>query len=193
MISAILLAAGSSRRMGNVNKLLLPYQGGTILSLTAEHILAAGIEDLVIVTGYEATAVELEVGHLPVRTVHNHRHEEGMTGSIQTGITLAEGEGYMICLADMVLITPEEYALLRQAFETRRPHDDRCIIQPVYDNKKGNPVIFSSYYRDAILRHPEKEGCKEIIRSHADQLYTVEMPTDHVLRDIDHPDEYKAL
>jgi len=193
MLSAILLAAGSSRRMGNSNKLLLPYRGSTIIAITAEQILPSGIGELSVVTGHEAAAVEQALGHLPIRIAHNPRHAEGLTGSIQAGVRLATGQGYMICLSDLVLITPEEYTLLRQTFETRYSLDERCILQPVYRGEKGNPVIFSSFFRDAILHHGEKEGCREIVRSHSAHVYTVEMPADHILRDIDHPDEYRAL
>jgi len=193
MVTSILLAAGSSRRMGDSNKLLLPYKGSTILAATAEQILSSGIGELIVVTGHQAAAVEQALSHLPVRFAHNPLHEEGLTSSIRAGVLLAEGQGYMICLSDMVLITSEEYTLLRQTFETHCSRDERCILQPVYRGEKGNPVIFSSFYRDAILQHGEKEGCKEIVRSHSDHLYTVDMPADHVLRDLDYPDEYRAL
>ena len=193
MLSAVLLAAGPSRRMGNINKLLLPFRGKTILAVTAEQVLAAGIEEVIVVTGYEAAAVEQAVLHLPVRIIHNPRHEEGMTSSIQAGVSQATGQGYMICLSDMVLIDSTEYSLLRQAFESRYPSDDRCIIQPVYKGEKGNPVIFAGYYRSAILHHEEKEGCKGIIHPNAAHLLLVDMPSAHILRDIDYPAEYQAL
>jgi molybdenum cofactor cytidylyltransferase len=193
MFSAILLAAGSSRRMGNANKLLLPYRDKTILAITAGQILASGIDELIVVTGHEPAAIREALRDLPVTITHNPLYEEGMTTSIQAGIRIARGEGYMICLSDMVLITSEEYASLRHAFKEHYPSDDQCIIQPEYEGEKGNPVIFSSAYRSAILQHPEKEGCKQILRSNATHIVPVSMLTDHILRDIDTPDEYQSL
>jgi len=193
MLSAILLAAGSSRRMGNANKLLLPYQGKPLLYSTAEQILASGIDEMIVVTGHDQTAVTEALHPLPVRITHNPNHEEGMTSSIQAGVRIARGKGYMICLSDMVLITSEEYALLQQAFKEHYLSDDHCIIQPGYKGEKGNPVIFSSAYRSAILQHPEKEGCRQILRSNTTHIVPVHMPTDHILRDIDYPDEYQSL
>jgi molybdenum cofactor cytidylyltransferase len=200
MLSAILLAAGSSRRMGNINKLLLPYQGSSLLYHTAEQILASGIDELIIVTGHEHTAVT-EALHpvtqtlrpLPVTIAHNPNHEDGMTTSIRTGIRIARGDGFMICLSDMVLITPQEYTLLGNAFKEHYATDKSCIIQPAFNGEKGNPVIFSSAYRSAILQHPEKEGCREIVRANTPHRVLINMPTDHVLRDIDSPDEYQSL
>src|SRR5258706_1708260 len=98
MLSAIVLAAGSSRRMGNKNKLMLPYKGKTVLIHTVENILAAGFEEVIVVTGFESALVGKALRWLPVRFAHNPRFEEGMTGSIQTGVRAATGKGYMICL-----------------------------------------------------------------------------------------------
>jgi molybdenum cofactor cytidylyltransferase len=193
MLSAIVLAAGSSRRMGNKNKLLLPYNGKTVLATTTGNILAAGIEEVIVVTGHDATLVESAIRHLPVSIVHNSRYERGMTSSIQEGVRAAKGDGYMICLSDMVLITPGEYALLKKKFEEKRQSNSKCICLPKYKDGKGNPVIFSSWYKDAILQHEEREGCKQIIRSNEENLYWVGMPTDHVLRDMDSPGDYEAL
>lgn len=193
MLSAIVLAAGSSRRMGNKNKLLLPYNGKTVLTTTTGNILAAGIEEVIVVTGHDATLVEGAIRHLPVSIVHNSRYERGMTSSIQEGVRAAKGDGYMICLSDMVLITPGEYALLKNNFEEKRQSNSKCICLPQYKDGKGNPVIFSSWYKDAILQHEETEGCKQIIRSNKENIYWVGMPTDHVLRDMDSPGDYEAL
>lgn len=193
MVSAILLAAGSSGRMENKNKLLLPYEGKTMLTFTIGNILAAGIGELIVVTGYEETLVRNTIGDLPVRTIHNPDHKQGMTSSIQTGVRAAKAGGYMICHADMVWITPEEYSLLKSAFEEKIQLDERCICQPEYKGAKGNPVIFSAFYRDAILQHPEKEGCKGILRSYPENVYPVAMPSGHILKDIDYPDDYRAL
>ncbi len=193
MLSAILLAAGSSRRMGSVNKLLLPWQDHTLVFATAQNLLAAGIQDLIVVTGHDPEAVTAALATLPVRTIHNPAHATGMTSSIQTGVRIAEGKGYMICLADMVLITPAEYTLLKTAFLRQHLLDDRCIILPEYQGENGNPVIFSSWYRNALLQHPEKEGCKTLVHDHTDHHLRVAMPADHVLRDIDRPEQYADL
>jgi molybdenum cofactor cytidylyltransferase len=193
MLSAIVLAAGSSRRMGNKNKLMLPYKGKTVLIHTVENILAAGFEEVIVVTGFEAALVGKALRWLPVRFAHNPRFEEGMTGSIQTGVRAATGKGYMICLSDMVLITPGEYLLLKDVFERRYRKDERCICLPEYKGEKGNPVIFSSFHREAILQHPEKEGCKGIVRAHPEHEYRVNMPSENILMDMDDPGQYESL
>jgi molybdenum cofactor cytidylyltransferase len=193
MLSALVLAAGTSQRMGTQNKLLLPYRDTTILAWTVGNLLAAGLEEVIVVTGHEEAAVRETIAGLPIHIVYNPAYATGMTSSIREGVRRARGSGYMICLSDMVLITPEEYAFLKKAFEIRYEQDSRCICVPEYQGQKGNPVLFSSFYREAILEHTPPEGCKEIVRSHPEHIHRIEMPTDHVLKDIDHPEDYRAL
>ena len=192
MLSAVVLAAGLSSRMENKNKLLLPYRGKTILEVTLDHLLAAGIDEVVVVTGRDAHLVGPLLERLPVRIVHNADFALGLTGSIQRGVEAAKGNGYMICLADMVWITPEEYALIGQHFTLQRELHPACICLPEYRGQKGNPVVFSDHYRGAIAAHRAPEGCREIVADNKENIYRVEMPTDHILRDIDTPGDYLA-
>jgi len=193
MISSIVLAAGSSQRMGNINKLLLSYKNKTIIETTLENILASGINEVIVVTGYEAEKVKTAIQHLPVTIVHNVNYEEGLTTSIQCGIEGAKEHGYMICLSDMFLITSEEYALLNKTYEENFTSNPRYIYLPRYNNEKGNPVIFSPYYKDAIFEHKEMEGCKAIVQSSKENIFWVDMPTDHVLQDMDYYEDYINL
>lgn len=193
MLSAILLAAGSSTRMAPANKLLLPWQDKPIVYHTAKHLLAAGIEELIIVTGHEAAAVTTALHSLPVSFIHNPDYAKGLSGSIKSGVRMAHGEGYMICLADMFLITAPEYVLLKTGFEQQYPRDVQCIILPDHQGHTGNPVIFSAAWRDALLTLSEKEGGRSLVRAHPDHHHHVPMPTDHVLRDLDTPGDYEAL
>ncbi len=193
MLSAILLAAGSSTRMAPANKLLLPWQQKPIVYHTANHLLASGIDELIVVTGHESAAIAAALHAFPVKFVHNPEHAKGLTGSIRSGIRMAHGEGYMICLADMFLVTAPEYVLLRTAFEQQYRHDVQCIMLPDYQGHTGNPVIFSSFYRDALLSLPQGEGAKSLLRAHPDHHHRVPMPTDHVLRDLDKPGDYEDL
>ena len=132
MISAILLAAGSSSRMAPANKLLLPWQDKPIVYHTAAHLLAAGIEELIVVTGHEPAAITAALHPLPVLFTHNPDHASGLTSSIRSGLRMAHGEGYMFCLADMFLITGPEYVLLKTAFVRQYRLDNQCIILPGY-------------------------------------------------------------
>jgi len=192
MLTAIVLAAGSSRRMGK-NKLLLPYGGKPLLAHVVRSILSAHVGPVIVVTGHEAEQTERVLKGLEVTLVHNPRYEEGMTSTIQAGVADASGEGYMICLSDMALIDPDEYRFLKNTFNKQYPHDKACIIQPTHDNQIGNPVIFSAAWREAILEHAGPEGCKGILHAHPENIYQVEMRSASVLQDVDWPDDYDRL
>lgn len=192
MITAIVLAAGYSRRMGR-NKLLLTYKGRPLLAHVVECILAAKVGRVVIVTGFEADLVTSTVTGMDVQIVHNPDHEKGMTSTIQAGVAAADGEGYMICLSDMPYISPGEYKVLRNAFHQQYAKDKACIIQPSYDNQIGNPVTFSAAWRQDILDNTDPEGCKNIVRRHQENVYRVEMLTPAILQDIDWQDDYDRL
>lgn len=193
MVSAIILAAGLSKRMGNTNKLLLPYKNKTVIAAVTANILNACIEEVIVVTGYEAEQIQHALKSLPVQFINNPDYEKGMTTSIKQGISTAKGNGYMICLSDMVLIEPAEYALLQSVFEDELKLDEKCICMPRYKNEKGNPVILSSFYKEAILKHEDMEGCKEIVQLNKNHIHWVEMDTPHILQDMDYPEDYELL
>jgi molybdenum cofactor cytidylyltransferase len=193
MVSAIVLAAGLSERMGKHNKLLLPYKGKPVIARVVENILNAGLEELIVVTGHEEEKLRMALQGMTVLFAPNPRYPTGMTSSIQEGIRKAKGKGYMICLSDMVWIRADEYALLKDSFEKQLCIDDKCICLPVYKDVKGNPVIFSSWYKPAILKHEAKEGCKEIVNSNKKNNFLVTMSNPHVLKDIDYPEDYEVL
>ncbi len=193
MLSAVVLAAGSSSRMGTDNKLLLPYKNKPVIAAVVETIINAGIKDVIVVTGYEADHIKDALKNFEVQFTHNQHYADGMTSSIKQGIMAAKGNGYMICLSDMVMITAADYKLLSDAFQKRISLNLQCIIMPWYKNKHGNPVIFSSFYKEMILQNLQPEGCKNIIQSNLQHLYMIEMATPHVLQDFDYPDDYKKL
>ena len=193
MLSAIILAAGLSSRMGADNKMLLPFNNKPAVAVIVETIIEAGVKDIIVVTGYEAEDIKDVLKKYEVQFTHNKRYNEGMTSSIQQGVTAAKGNGYMICLSDMVMITAAEYGLLEDAFEERIVVDAACICLPQYKNEKGNPVIFSAFYRESILHNREPEGCKNVVQLNKEHLYKVAMNTPHILQDFDYPDDYNKL
>src|SRR5205823_7521291 len=117
MVSAIVMAAGLSSRMGEQNKLLLPFKNKSIIETTIANIIGAGMEEIIIVLGHEADKIKNAIIDLPVKTIYNPDYKNGLTGTIQQGIRQAKGNGFMLCLSDMVLINSGEYKKIKDAFE----------------------------------------------------------------------------
>ncbi len=191
MVSAIVLAAGLSSRMGSKNKMILPFNGKTVIEIVIGNIISSGIDEIIVVTGRDALQLHDLLQHLPVKIIYNNDFAIGMTTSIQKGIYIANGNGYMMCLGDMPFITSENYKKLCDSFIKQRRINEACICTPEYNNQKGNPVIFSSFYKSRILEHANMEGCKEIVQANKQNVFTIEMNSGNVLRDIDTLDDYE--
>lgn len=194
-LTAIVLAAGSSQRMESRNKLLLDFGGKPLVAHVVKTIVAAGLEEVVVVVGHEANRVRNVLVPYPVTFVHNERYPEGMSTSIHAGVNAAseEAAGYMICLADLPLIEPAELRVLIRAFNAALEQDDKHIVVPYHAGERGNPVVFPVYYKPAILAQRGLMGCRGLIEQHRDHVVAVEMETDHILVDIDTPEAYLGL
>jgi len=192
LISAILLAAGASRRMGAPNKLLLPFRNTTLLGNVVTALCASEAEEVIVVLGHEAEQVRVALPERRFQIVENPDFAQGMTTSIRAGIRAAspQSEGFMICLSDLPFVEVEDYNTLLSAFRKARIQEAHAIVRPVHQGCPGNPVLFSSEYRQLLLAHEKLEGCRGLIQQHPEHVREVEMPTDHVLRDIDTPEQY---
>jgi len=192
-VSAIVLAAGTSSRMGGDNKLLLPFRNSTVIRNTVEQVLCSGVKEVLIVTGFQNQLVTDALSGLPVSVVFNPLFGSGMTSSIQSGVRAATGNAYMICLGDLPAVQAREYQELVSRASELDAHPDPYIILPRYRQSRANPVIFSKAFRDVILAHQEPEGCKSIVAASAANLHWVEMELDHVIKDIDTKSDYLNL
>ncbi len=193
-VAAILLAAGNSRRMGKENKLLLPYGGRPLIQHQVKEIQKSHLTDLTVVLGHDAKQIGAVLPSV-IKTVFNENHLSGMTSSIQTGIEAVEKEvkGYMICLSDMPLLTPKDYNDILDFFLRNIDRYPRLIVQPVYQQRRGHPVIFSSYYQKELLEHTDPKGCRKIIRTNKKEVRQLDMLHSNILKDIDTPGDYRQV
>ncbi|MCH8960518.1 MAG: nucleotidyltransferase family protein [Bacteroidetes bacterium] len=195
MITAIVLAAGESRRMGSANKLLLPFGETTLIERMVRSVRQSEADEVIVVLGHEADRVRAALDAHDVAFVENDRYQEGMTTSIHAGVRAAspEAAGFMICLSDLPLIEPEELNRLIEAFKEAARDDERPIVVPTFEGRRGNPVLFPVHYKTHLLDHKGLMGCKAILKQNPDTVLEVAMATDHVLRDIDTMEAYQRL
>ena len=179
--------------MGAENKLLLPFDGKPLIEHIVCTVQASNVDEVIVVVGHEAERVQAALAGCGVYIVQNDHYREGMTTSIHAGVfaAAAETEGFMICLSDLPLIEPEELNLLIGAFKQALAEDSAAIAVPVYEGQRGNPVLFAAQYRSDILNHKGLMGCKGIVKQNPNHVVRVEMPTDHILHDIDTKDDYR--
>lgn len=194
MISAVILAAGESRRMGTQNKLLLQIGSEVLIRKFVKSVCASAADAVLVVLGHEAEKIKAVLQDQTLRFVENTCYEKGMTTSIQSGVNAAsmESVGLMICLADLPFAETSDFNRLIQAFTDFRRTESSLIIVPVFQGQRGNPVLFSAEFRDKLLAH-NGEGCKGIVSKYPQSVREVSMENDNLLRDIDTPEDYKLV
>jgi molybdenum cofactor cytidylyltransferase len=190
MISAIILAAGESRRMGKT-KLILDWRGKTILQHVLDTLRDSPVDEVVLVLGHEAERIRGGIQAPGVKIVINPDYREGMSTSLRLGILAADPDtqAFLVVLADQPGINPEIISELIQNF--RQAFPGKNIVVPVFKGRRGHPVLFGSKYRGEILAVEGDVGGREILAEHPEDILTVEMDAEAVLVDIDTPEDYQ--
>ena len=190
MISAILLAAGESRRMGQT-KQLLEWGGKTLLQRVLDNLLRSQLDEVILVLGHEADRIRQKIDTRKVKVVINRNYREGMITSLQQGLmTLREGvEAFFIVLADQPGIGPEVFDRLISEFKRVTPQKN--IVLPTYRGRRGHPALFSVKYRKEAFHLKGDVGFRQVLQEHPEDILAVEMDTDSTLQDIDTPDDFR--
>ncbi|MCS5653474.1 MAG: nucleotidyltransferase family protein [Candidatus Marinimicrobia bacterium] len=189
IISATILAAGGSSRMGDENKLLLPFNGDLVINRICHTVLNSGLKPVIVVTGFQHKAVEKALPELIDQIAYNPNWEQGMAGSIYTGMSLLPDtvDGNMIVLGDMPLLTTHT---LKQLIEQFCVHEGKQIIYPVYSGQQANPVIFPRKYFSEILSSTGDRGCKKVLKQYPDDATGISIDSEEVILDCDTKDDY---
>ena len=191
-VSAILLAAGSSRRMGSRNKLLLPVKGKPLVRHMLDTLLASRVNEIIVVTGFEEGRVREVLPDSDITVIHNPRHLSGMTSTIQQGVLACSSNtsAYLICLSDTPFILLQDIHLILDTYQKALNKFAHPIVIPRYKKKAGHPKLFSSHYRDQILNHKGSEGLKNLILEHSNSVVYTEIDSNRIYTDIDTPEMY---
>jgi molybdenum cofactor cytidylyltransferase len=189
LISAIILAAGESRRMGEP-KQLMPLGKTTILERTVDNFLNSEVHDVIVVVGYRAEEVISLIADRSVAIAVNSAYREGMSTSIVAGLSLISNktQGVMLALADQPFIDSHTINHLIEAFGVH----NKNIAIPVYQSKRGHPVIFAIKYKEELLRLKGDIGGREIIGQHPDDILEVTVDCEGICVDIDTIDNYNS-
>ncbi len=184
-VAALVLAAGRSRRMAPLNKLLVADAvGRPMVVRVVEQVLASRAYPVVVVTGHEHAAVEEALAGRPVQLVHAADYADGLSASLKAGLAALppDAEGVMICLGDMPLVSTAMLDKLLAGFD---PEEGRAIVLPTYRGKQGNPMIWGREFLPAMQSITGDVGARHLAGQHADRIAEIEMPDDAVLRDFD--------
>jgi molybdenum cofactor cytidylyltransferase len=187
-IAALLLAAGSSRRMGETNKLIATVGGRPLVRIAAEAALASEATTLTVVTGHAPRDVEAALAGLDFVRVHNPDFAGGLSTSLRAGIaSLApDVDGVVVLLADMPAITAATVDRLIGAF---RP--DRIAVA-TFAGERGNPVLWSRRFFPELMAVAGDTGGRRLIDAHRDAVTEIELGA-AVALDVDTPEALAAI
>ena len=190
MTCAVVLAAGRSRRMGTqVQKLLLPYAGSTIIGHIARQLADSAVERTYVVVGGDRAAVAEAVAAHGVEIVVNPAPDSEMLSSVRYGLrALPDGcRAVLLALGDQPGISPRLVNALVEAFA----QSDKDIAVPTHDGRRGHPLLFSIDYRDKIMGEYDEVGLRGLLRDHPEAVLEVPVPWPVVLTDLDYPEDYR--
>jgi molybdenum cofactor cytidylyltransferase len=190
-VTAVILAAGRSTRMGGPNKLLAELGGKTLVRIVAEQALASKASDVIVVTGHQAGEVEKSLAGLNAKFVRNPDFAEGLASSVKAGISAVpkEADAAVILLGDMPLIDAQ---LIDRLIEAFAPDRGGLIAVPVSDGRRGNPVLWSRRFFSELMTLDGDIGARHLIAKHGEAVAEVPVEGHGAFLDIDTPQALEA-
>lgn len=187
MITALILAAGQSKRMGEP-KMLLPWGETTVLEKVIATFESGGVDDILVITGGDREKVEALVGDSD-QTVFNPDYIEGeMLSSVQAGLAgLKPGvEAVLIGLGDQPQVQERSVRLVMEEYRK----SDASVVVPSYQMRRGHPWLVAHAHWDEILGMRSPASMRDFLNSHADEIRYIEINNDSILKDLDTPEDY---
>ncbi|HEY3992057.1 MAG TPA: nucleotidyltransferase family protein [Ktedonobacteraceae bacterium] len=191
--AAIILAAGTSSRMGSErNKLLLPLHHRPVLAHVIEAVLGSRARPIVLVLGHEAEEIKIhlqqDLSENPIQVVENSAYALGQSTSMQAGLhtllalTPADHLNSVIfLLGDQPMITSH---MINELIELKEQSGKRIVL-PLYQGQRGNPVIFSLDLAPELLQVNGDEGGRSVLKRHPNDIATLEMGEEAANFDVD--------
>lgn len=191
-IAAVILAAGQSTRMGADNKLLLAYKNETVLSHVSGQVRAAGINTVLVVTGYQKDEVATALSGHDVTLIHNDLYEEGMSGSVKLAIEqLPEDiDAVIIILGDMPTVSAN---IIRKIVAAYNPAEGHLIIIPAHEGRRGNPILWDRAFFADFDRLEGDRGAKILLKDYPEYICEVDVGSEAIFCDIDTFEAYEEL
>ena len=188
-VAGVVLAAGESRRMGQL-KALLPFGSRTVIEQVLQPLLSADLSEVAVVLGHRAEEIAAVLEPLPVRLLYNADYRLGMTSSVQVALRSLDPvpDAYLLALVDQPQIgLPVVQQLLAAHTRTQKG-----LVVPVWHGKRGHPLLLAAAYRPAVLALTPDQGLNVVTRGNPHDTLELPIGNDDILRDMDYQEEYAA-
>jgi len=191
--AAIILAAGDSTRIGTTKALLVDPDGRPFVARIARAFVAAGVGEIVIVTGarHEAISHALSTDQLTThRVVRNPDPARGPLSSLWVGLdalTRPDLDAILMTLVDVPMVSA---ATIRAVIDAWR-RTGAPVVRPAMGDRHGHPVLFDRAVFAELRNAPLDQGAKAVVHAHADRLVNVEVDDEGCLMDVDTTADYE--
>jgi len=191
-IGAVLLAAGEGRRMGGVAKALITLQGVPLINRHLVALSGAGVDEVVVVTGFARHAIEDQVRSFVVTLAHNDAFAAGQQGSVRVGLAALSGpfDAVIVMPADLPLIGAGDLTELIGAFK-KRPSGH--VVVPTVGGQRGNPIVLGEQALAQILASGTNLGCRNLIERNPELVYAYPTANTRFVTDLDTQDDVRQL
>lgn len=189
MIGAVVLAAGRGERFGG-DKVVATLRGVPIVRHVVDRLGLAGVSPVVVVGGASSALVRAALEGTPAQVVTNPVPALGLSRSLQAGVEAlpAECDAFFVALGDQPLLDPH---VLQQLADAWRGSNAAAVV-PVYDDGRGNPVLFDGTMRRRLRELTGDAGARELLGAMGDRVVRVAVAGD-APRDVDSRDDLRAL
>jgi molybdenum cofactor cytidylyltransferase len=188
-VAGILLAAGTSSRMGS-NKLFFELNGESVLRGAVRRALAGGLSPLIVILGHEPDNARREIEDLPCQWALNPLYEQGINSSLKSGVKAVppEARAAMVLLADMPFVSPEMIA----AMIARYRASAAPLVISDYEGVNAPPMLYDRSLFPELLAMTG-EGCgRQVVKGHRGEAEVLAWPA-AALADFDVPEDYDRL
>lgn len=188
-IWAIILAAGASTRMKR-QKLLLPFNGKTIVETVVENVTNSVVTNIMVVLGSHSEEIKSEISYQNVKFCVNENYMDGMLSSAICGFRALppDAKAALVFLGDQPQIPPQATSLVIDAWLQSK----KGIVMPTFNGRRGHPVLIETRYKSEIEKLDPERGLKTLSEKFKNDVFEVECNMPEILRDIDTPEEYEA-
>lgn len=192
-VGAVLLAAGAGSRLGGRPKALLELGGVPLILRQLIALSGAGVDEVVVVLGHHADAVEAAVRAFPITLVHNPDPDAGQASSVRCGLAALSPriDAALVALADQPLIDAQDIVALIGAYK-KRP-EGMAMVVPRVDGEPGNPVIFDATLREAWLAGEANLACRRWREQKPGRVHWFDTDNRRYALDIDTPEDLERF
>jgi molybdenum cofactor cytidylyltransferase len=185
---AIILAAGASKRMG-FPKMLLTFSGRTMIENVIANVIESEVDNIMVVLGADSDVLIELIRKSSARYCYNDKYKEGMLSSVKCGLRNlpSDIDAVLVFQGDQPFITPKSINTVIHAYLA----SGTGIVIPVYEKRRGHPILIDRKYLDEIEKLEAREGLRSLAYKFSDDVLEVDTKDSGILRDFDTYEEYK--